>query len=469
MSTDHQRYSLVNQKAAMSAYATAEGFEIVRSYADAGRSGVTTKRRSGLSELLADVVSGKAEFKTILVLDVSRWGRYQDADEAGHYEFLCRAAGVEVIYTAEGFTEGLAGSIYKHLKRVMAGEYSRELSAKVRASKTRLATSGNAPGGTCVYGLARQVIEPDGSLGKVLARGERKDRPEQAVQMIEEGPEQSRVLRRIFDLFLTEQLYPVRIAAKLNKEGIPWLDGTGWTPNRVSNVLRCDLVTGRQPFGKTTHLLGQPIRYNARDTWGSVRVFGPIVSVKVFNAAAARLRALNGHHHKTDEELLDDLRAVYIKHGRLSNALMAATPNMHRHSAYRARFGSLENAFKLVGASYAARPRGRRPDGTRLSREEVLDRIRALYARHGTITMALCHADKSLPPLEYIRAEFGGLADSFEAAGITTHFSRGRRAFAKRPNIDPETGARDLGNGINIGVQGGRYFLTKNGTKRYGM
>ena len=76
MSTDHQRYSLANQKAAIAAYATAEGFEIVRSYADAGKSGVTTKRRSGLSELLADVVSGNAEFKTILVLDVSRWGRY---------------------------------------------------------------------------------------------------------------------------------------------------------------------------------------------------------------------------------------------------------------------------------------------------------------------------------------------------------------------------------------------------------
>ena len=89
MSTDHQRYSLENQALAISAYAAAEGYEVVRSYTDAGRSGVTTKRRTGLSQLLADVVGGKAAFKTILVLDVSRWGRYQDADEAGHYEFLC--------------------------------------------------------------------------------------------------------------------------------------------------------------------------------------------------------------------------------------------------------------------------------------------------------------------------------------------------------------------------------------------
>jgi hypothetical protein len=38
----------------------------------------------------------------ILVLDVSRWGRFQDIDESAYYEFLCRRAGMQV-----GFLETL--------------------------------------------------------------------------------------------------------------------------------------------------------------------------------------------------------------------------------------------------------------------------------------------------------------------------------------------------------------------------
>lgn len=469
MSTDHQRYSLENQALAISAYAAAEGYEVVRSYTDAGRSGVTTKRRTGLSQLLADVVGGHAAFKTILVLDVSRWGRYQDADEAGHYEFLCRAAGVEIVYSGEGFADGLAGSVYKHMKRVMAAEYSRDLSAKVRAAKARYALAGNAPGGTCVYGIARQIVNPDGRLGRVLDRGERKARPEQFLRMVPEGPTQSRTLRRIFRLFLSEHLPPVRIADRLNEEGSLWIDGTPWNKTRVSNVLRCELVTGRQPYGKTTHTLGRPIHQNARETWGSVEVFPPIVPLRTFNAAQARLRALRGHNIKTEREMLDDLRAIHARHGRLSIALIDATRGVQKSSAYFARFGTLGRAYKLIGIPYAPRERGLRPDGTRLSREEVLEGIRRVHAAHGRINMALCHSDQSLPALGWIRAEFGGLTEAFDAAGVAHRSPHGRRKGCRRPNIDPETGRYDPGNGVHIGPHGGRFFITSGGRKRYGL
>jgi DNA invertase Pin-like site-specific DNA recombinase len=47
--------------------------------------------------LVADVVAGQDVFDTILVYDVSRWGRFQDADESAHLEFLCRSAGVRPV------------------------------------------------------------------------------------------------------------------------------------------------------------------------------------------------------------------------------------------------------------------------------------------------------------------------------------------------------------------------------------
>ena len=94
MSTEDQQYSIVNQEAAIRTYAMSHGYAVVASYADAGKSGVAIKHRKELRRLLSDVVSGRAQFKAILVYDVSRWGRFQDVDEAAHYEFLCRSAGI---------------------------------------------------------------------------------------------------------------------------------------------------------------------------------------------------------------------------------------------------------------------------------------------------------------------------------------------------------------------------------------
>ena len=96
MSTEHQQYSLENQSSAIRMYADSHGFQIVQTYSDAAKSGVALKRRTGLRQLLQDVVAGIAPYRAILVYDISRWGRFQDTDESAHYEFVCKSAGVPV-------------------------------------------------------------------------------------------------------------------------------------------------------------------------------------------------------------------------------------------------------------------------------------------------------------------------------------------------------------------------------------
>lgn len=103
MSTDEQRFSLEYQAKAIAAFAERHGFKVVRSYEDPGKSGLTLKRRPGLSQLLRDVLGADRPFKAVLVYDVSRWGRFQDIDESAHYEFVCRNAGIPVYYCAETF------------------------------------------------------------------------------------------------------------------------------------------------------------------------------------------------------------------------------------------------------------------------------------------------------------------------------------------------------------------------------
>ncbi|MDR7048618.1 DNA invertase Pin-like site-specific DNA recombinase [Duganella sp. 3397] len=54
-------------------------------------------RTKASQQLLADVAAGGTDFPVLLIYDVSRWGRYQVADEAGFYEFICRSAGIRVV------------------------------------------------------------------------------------------------------------------------------------------------------------------------------------------------------------------------------------------------------------------------------------------------------------------------------------------------------------------------------------
>jgi len=165
MSTEHQRYSTENQADAIRRYAAERGIEIIRTYADEGKSGLRIDGRDALKKLLEDVQSGKADYELILVYDVSRWGRFQDADESAYYEYICKRAGVSVIYCAEQFENdgSPVSTIVKGVKRAMAGEYSRELSAKVFSGQCRLIELGFRQGGPPGYGLRRMLIDEAGA------------------------------------------------------------------------------------------------------------------------------------------------------------------------------------------------------------------------------------------------------------------------------------------------------------------
>ena len=160
MSTEHQQYSVENQSTAIQKYAESHSFEVVRTYSDTAKSGLVLRRRTGLQQLLKDVVSGAAPYRVILVYDVSRWGRFQDTDESAHYEFLCKSAGVPVHYCAETFANDctLPSLIMKALKRTMAGEYSRDLGVRVFAGMKRLTLLGFKAGGVAGYGLRRMLV-----------------------------------------------------------------------------------------------------------------------------------------------------------------------------------------------------------------------------------------------------------------------------------------------------------------------
>ncbi len=76
MSTENQQYSRENQADAIAEYAQEHGFTVVKTYSDAAKSGLRLKNRTGLKQLLKEVVDGQVNFRAVLVYDVSRWGPY---------------------------------------------------------------------------------------------------------------------------------------------------------------------------------------------------------------------------------------------------------------------------------------------------------------------------------------------------------------------------------------------------------
>src|SRR5476651_1214058 len=207
MSTEHQQYSTENQLDRIKEYAARRGMGIIRVFADEGKSGLSVKGRESLRSMIAEVENGKANFKAILAYDVSRWGRFQDADESGYYEYICKRTGINVHYCAEQFENdgSPTSNIIKSVKRSMAGEYSRELSTKVFQGACRLIQLGFKQGGPAGFGLRRMLIDHTGQQKTVLKKGEHKSIQTDRVILVPGPPEEVETVRWMYDAFVKEK------------------------------------------------------------------------------------------------------------------------------------------------------------------------------------------------------------------------------------------------------------------------
>ncbi len=351
MSTEHQQYSLANQSEAIEHYAKNHHFRIVRTYSDAAKSGILLKHREGLKELLQDVMTTDCSFGAILVYDISRWGRFQDSDEAAHYEFLCKSAGVPVHYCAEAFenVDPRFVSLLKNLKRTMAGEYSRELSTKVYEGQKRVARLGFKCGGLPGYGLRRMMVNADGEHKREMGDGERKSLPTDRVILIPGPEEEVRHVRSIFRWFIQDRWPVSAIVDELNRLRIPYIGGREWRYWAIYYILHHAKYAGFNVYGRTSAKLSGPTRHLPRERWLRVPAFQPIIDQQTFIEAQ---RILDDRpSNKSDGDLIASLKTLYAKHGKLSMALITNDPDTPNYWAYRERFGGLKKAYELAGYS----------------------------------------------------------------------------------------------------------------------
>ncbi len=350
MSTEHQQYSTSNQRDVILAYAKLRGLEIVKDYSDDGKSGLNIEGRDSLAQMIRDVEEGKADFSTILVYDVSRWGRFQDADESAHYEFVCRRAGVAVHYCAEQFeNDGTpVSTIIKGVKRMMAGEYSRELSTKVFQGACKLVTLGFRQGGTAGFGLRRVLIDAGGNRKGELKMGEHKSIQTDRVILVPGPDEEVKTVRWMYQAFVTEGKSETEIAASLNAQGIKTDFGREWTRATVHEVLTNEKYIGNNVYHRTSFKLKCKHVTNPPEKW--IRKEGAyqgIIEREIFLRAQEIILARS--EKLSNEEMLEKLLELFKQHGRISGILIDETEGLPSSSAFGHRFGSLINAYKLIG------------------------------------------------------------------------------------------------------------------------
>ena len=201
-------------------------------------------------------------------------------------------------YCAEQFENdgGPASTIIKSVKRAMAGEYSRELSAKVFKGQCRLIELGYRQGGPPGFGLRRMLIDQAGERKGDAGRGEQKSLQTDRVDPRARPGRRGR--SRPVDLSScssTTAGRERRSPSVLNAEGVVTDLGRPWTRGTVHQVLTNEKYIGNNVYNRISFKLKKKHVRNPPDMW--VRAdgaFEPIVDPEDFFVARGIIQERTG-------------------------------------------------------------------------------------------------------------------------------------------------------------------------------
>lgn len=213
--------SLKTQKKRLLQYAMASGHSVHDIYMDAGLSGKNTDR-PGFQRLLKGVE--ERAFDVVVVTKVDRISRSMP-DLLELIETL-RDHGVEFVAVDQQFdTSDPIGLLTLHVLGSFA-QFEREiLIERTKEGHLRRLRQGDWSCGVVPFGYKKV----DGKLIEV--------------------PEEAKVVRRIFELFL-ELKNRAAVARKLNEEGIRTRRGAKWHRNTVTYILQNPVYTGANVYGR---------------------------------------------------------------------------------------------------------------------------------------------------------------------------------------------------------------------------
>lgn len=323
---DMQEYSIEIQQDAAKEYADQNNVEIIHSLEDK-HTGLVADR-PGFQSLINDWVKNPnaPEFDYVLVYDDSRWGRFDDSNEAGHYEFVCKEHGKKVLYTSEPFPKEddnqTFSGVIRSLKRASASEYSRDLSKKVFNGCIKITSKGYSVGGIAPYGYARLLLDEQKQPERILKKGQRKALANGRIVFVPANDESTETVKKIFKLFDLDNTSPNEIARGLDNQGIKSPGGGEWNSSKIVHVLSNETYRGTLLYNKTSNKLKRGYRRNQRKDWVIVeKAFEPIINDEMFYRVQEKLywllpsRSNKGVYkiRKAEKQLRKDLEEYLLE------------------------------------------------------------------------------------------------------------------------------------------------------------
>jgi len=217
VSTEEQAqegYSIRGQVEKLKSYISAKGWSIYDVYLDEGISGKNITERPAINRMIEDIKAG--HIKNVLIFKLDRLTR--SVADLVYLIDLFKNYGCAFNSLSESIdTSTASGRMFIKIIGIFA-EFEREnIGERVRLGKERKAKEG--------FTTACATI----SYGYDRAKGEK-------VQTINE--EEAITVRRVFDLYVTNNMSLNGIAKELNKDKIPTKQGTFWNSGTVVTLLK---------------------------------------------------------------------------------------------------------------------------------------------------------------------------------------------------------------------------------------
>ena len=351
---DRQENSVELQQEQVRKFAAENAIEIIREFADKGKSGLSVEGRDQFNAMIHDYVETETiDFELVLVLDVSRWGRFQETDLSAYYTGLCLQHGKQVIFTTIGFPKqnDLLHGLHLSIERYRAASYSRELSGKVWKGCAKIASGGYWAGGSPPYGTRRMLLDEKRNPVRLLEIGEHKAIHNQRVRLtVSDGPEVD-IVRRIFMAFGQDAKDVKEIAAALNADAILSPGGGHWDVGSIWTILKNEIYAGNMVWNKSSQKMKSASHPNPQSDWVSAEnAFDPIVPRDLFFTVQGIIK---GRWHErmrrgSKEEMLVRLRGLFDRYGMVSGSLIAASADMVSPSTYAHHFQSVDLAYQSM-------------------------------------------------------------------------------------------------------------------------
>lgn len=275
---DEVRTSLADQEKAIRARAARLGLEVLAWYRDEGVSGATVHARPAFRALLAWCAEHPCPPRSpgfVLVLNDSRFGRFDDPEEAAYWRHHLLRVGWHVRFAEGDESDDLtARSVMRAIGSAQASEYRRTLQRNSRRGMRGAMQLGywtrEAP-----FGYRRCVVYPEGRA-RVLGRGVPKSGDEKVRLTPHEG--EAALVRWAFSAYAAGEESLGSLALQLQQRA----PGRRWSRTVLHHMLRNAAYVGDVEGGRRAE--GEPIDvYVCRDAHPA------LVSRDVFAGVQARL------------------------------------------------------------------------------------------------------------------------------------------------------------------------------------